>query len=358
MAAFKQCKTCGVPLRIGKDHIWNSDGTISQRRDRDHRMILFDSEGIEALFTNIEQLIGIPIEKIVVESKARATAAYISHLLRGFRGTAARIVGLERIVQRVVNQGRVMGYGDINIVEIDWKSMIIRIRIRSPYSLKLFCGDMRGSTEAIRKLEGLATYEEIGPDTFMVVATHEPHAVELQGRLMPTAPPRKPGNISYDLCPRCNVPLEISQFKWDTSAGTIIREAGRVRYAIFGPAGLQAVFDELERELGESIPEAIIEAQRMHVSSRMGKQWESIGGDDPRGWLKGWLAMQGMGNLVSLEAVEGGYTARIENPAVPLVLLGTATALFEFLAGSKAELDWSLAEDGDLTFTLRAGSSA
>ena len=356
MAAFKQCKTCGVPLRIGKDHVWNSDGTICQRQDRDHRMILFDSEGIEALFTNIEQLIGIPIERIVVESKARATAAYISHLLRGFRGPAARVVGLERIVSKVVNQGRVMGYGDIEIVEVNWKAMVMKTQIRNPYSLKLFCGDMRGATEAIRKQEAKISFEETEPDTFLVTTHHEPHAPELQGRLMPKAPPSKPGNISYDLCPRCSLPLEISQFKWDNGAGTIIHEATGVRYAIFGPAGLQAIFDELERELGESIPEAIIEAQRIHASSRMGKQWKAMGGADLKGWLKGWLAMQGMGNLVSLETVEGGYTARMENPAVPLVLLGTATALFEFRAGSKAELDWSLAEDGDLTFTLRAVS--
>src|SRR5659263_430654 len=75
MAELKACKTCGVPSRVGKGHIWNPNGTIVQRQDRDHRMIFFDSDSIDALFTNIESLIGMPIEKMVIESKARATQA-------------------------------------------------------------------------------------------------------------------------------------------------------------------------------------------------------------------------------------------------------------------------------------------
>lgn len=353
MATFKLCRTCGVPLRVGKDHVWCPDGTVVQRRDPDHRMILFDSEGIDALFTNIEQLIGLPIEKIVIESKARATAAYISHLLRGFRGTAARVVGLERIVQRVVNQGRVMGYGDITVLGVDWKNMLMRVRIGNPYSLKLFCGDMRGATEAIRNAEAIVSYEETSPGVYLVETRHEPHAPELKDRLMPSALPRKPGDIRYDLCPQCGVPLEAAQFKWDTVAGTIVHEPTGLRYALVGPAGLQAVFDELERELGEDIPAAVIEAQRLHSSKRMSKRWASLGTGELKTWLREWLATQGMGNLVSMESLEGGgFAARIENPAVPLVLLGTSAALFEFLSGSTAALDWSLAEDGDLSLSV------
>ncbi len=352
MAAFKRCKVCGVPVRVGKDHVWSSDGTIAQRRDRDHRMIFFDSEGIDALFQNIEQLIGMPIEKMIIESKARATAAYISHLMRGIRGPAARVVGLGRVIQRVIDQGRVMGYGDINMVSFSWKNLKIVNDVSNPYSLPLFCGDMRGSVEAIRKVEGTVAYEQQGPGRYVVTAWHEAHASELEGRLTPKRPPRKQGDIAFNFCPGCGVPVEISQFKWDTEAGTITHEPTGVRYAIFGPAGLQAIFDELERELGESIPEAIIEAQRMHVESRMGNQWKAIGGADLKGWLRGWLAMQGMGNLRELDLVDGVYRARMENPAAPLVLLGTAAALFEFMTESKGVLEWSVADDGDLSFTI------
>jgi hypothetical protein len=66
-----------------------------------------------------------------------------------------------------------------------------------------------------------------------------------------------------------------------------------------------------------------------------------------------WLALQGLGNLVSYETFQGGYTSRIQNAAVPLILVGIAIALYEFLAGYRPEAEWSLSEDGDLTWTLR-----
>lgn len=359
MADFRLCKHCGVPQRIGKDHSWNPDGTITQRRDQDHRMVFYDSDGIDSLFANIEQLIGMSIEKLVIESKARATQAYVSHLLRGFRGTAAKIIGVERIVARVIDQGRVMGYGDIKAELIDWDNQVMKIRARNPYSLKLFCGDMRGATEAIRKIEGTVTYEEIGPDTYKVTATHEPHAPELQDRLMPERPPRKPGSITYRLCPGCGVPAEIAGFKWNTSEGTIHYGPSGMRYAVFGPAGLTAVFDELERELGETIPETIVEAQRLHAEGALRRSWALLGVPDLspgiqalREWLQVWMGMQGMGNLAALEESGGSYSARIENPATPLVLVGTAAAVFEFLSGGKCSIEWSMAPDGDLAFTL------
>ena len=349
MAALKLCKTCGVPLRIGKDHVWNPDGTMTQRRDPDHRMIFFDSDGVGALFSNIERLIGVPIENIVIESKARATCAYISHLIRGLRGTAARMVGIDRVVARVVNQGRVMGYGDINMQEVNWKDMFMTCRIAHPYALPLFCGDLRGATEAIRKMEGNVTHEEVAPDTFLVRAFHEEHAAHLEQRLMPRQLHRKPGNISFTSCPGCGVPMEISKFKWDLDEGTIVHEPTGLRYAIFGPAGLQAIFDELENELGETIPETIVEAQRLHSEERLGGSWKNMGVDD----LRGWLASQGMGSLVSTDQVEGGIQATVQNPAVPLVLVGTAAAFFEFMVGARASLSWSIADDGDLVFTLK-----
>lgn len=346
---LKLCKTCGVPFRIGKDHSWNTDGTITQRRDPDHRMLLFDSEGVDVLFKNIEQLIGMPLEKIVIESKARATCAYISHLMRGFRGTAARMVGLGRIIERVVEQGRVMGYGDIKAVDVRWKDRYISIDIASPYSILLFCGDQKGAAEAIRKTEGTVTYEEVSPDNFHVVAYNAPHAPGLENRLALKQTPRKPGDIELDSCPACGVPSGISSFKWDLEKGTIAHELTGLRYAIFGPGGLQAIFDELESELGESIPDTIVEAQRMHAVNRMRETWREWGASD----FRNWLALHGLGNMTSIEAIPGGYTARIENAALPQILVGTSIALFEFIIGSKPTADWSVSEDGDLVMTMR-----
>jgi hypothetical protein len=349
MAEVKICKTCGVPVRIGKDHNWNRDGTITQKRDPDHRMLFFDSDSIDGLFANIEQLIGVSLEKIIVESKARATRAYISQLLRGARGKVARIIGLERIIRRVVEQGRILGYGDIVVTEFNWKENYMFCEIGRPYSLKLFCGDLMGANEAIRKVAGTVSYEEIGPDRYLIKNHQAPHAPELEDRLLPKPRPRKPGDITYETCPGCGVPVEIGPFSWDLVKGVITHRETGMRMAMFGPGGLQSVFDELEAELGESIPETIVEAQKMYVRQNPYLRWKGFGKEGVRRWL----AIQGLGNLVSLDQGESGFSACIENPAIPTILVGSALGFFEYTTGTRGSARWSVSDDGDLLVEVR-----
>ena len=348
MPSMKLCNTCGVPRRIGKDHNWNPDGTITQRRNPDHRMLFFDSDSLGGLFSNIEQLIGIPIEKMVIESKSRATNAYISQLLRGHRGTVARVIGLGRIIKRVVEQGKVMGYGDIEVVDFNWKESHMNCEIAHPYSLPLFCGDLKGANEAIRKVAGAVSCEKIGDDLYMVRNYLAPQAPELADRLLPQSRPRKPGDIEHDNCPDCGVPREVSHFKWDLRRGTITHRETGLRMAIFGPVGLQVIFDELEDELGDSIPETIVEAQRMYTRQNPNVRWKGTGTEGVRKWL----AIQGLGNLVSLEQVENGTAARVENPALTAILVGSAIGLYETATGSSASAEWSIAADGNLSLRL------
>lgn len=349
VAGVKICKSCGVPELVGKAHDWNPDGTITQKRDPEHRMVFFDSDGLDVLFSNIEKLIGVPIEKIVIESKARATRDYTSKLIRGPKGNLVRFVGPGRIIGRVVDQGRALGYGDIRVTEYNWKEAFMFLDVRNPYSLPLFCGDMKGANAAFRGIPGSISYEKTGPDTYIVKNYARPHAPELADRLLPQPRPRKPGDIALDRCPGCGgVPRELSRFTWDLARGTITNPEGGFRMAVFGPVGLEVIFDELEKELGEDIPAAVVEAQRMHAATRVSRSW---GGARPED-IRRWLAIMGLGNLVAFDREADGLTARVENPAFPFILAGTAQALYEAAANARASVDWSLADDGDLTLRV------
>ncbi len=348
MNSLKPCKICGVPKKIGRDHVWNSDGTMTQRRDRNHRMLFMDSDAIEGLFANIEKLIGMPIDKMIIESKKRATKDYISKLLRGSKGFLARLVGIERVVRKVMEQGRVMGYGDINVRIFNWKDSYVECEITNPYSIRLFSGDLKGATEAIRKVTGTVTYEEVEPGRFVIYNYVAPFAPELEERLLPHPMKRKPGDIKHELCKACDVPKDLAEFGWDIEKGIIRHQETGTRMAIFGPVGIQVIFDELENELGENIPDTIVKAQQMYTVSGVNMCWRGSSREE----LRRWLAVQGLGNLVSLERTSKGFSARIENPAVPAVIVGSAAGFYEAFTGKSVSADWKLSEDGDLDFEV------
>lgn len=348
MKELKICKVCGVPVRVGKDHRWGPDGTITLRGITDRRMVFFDSDGLDVLFSNIETLLNFSVQKILIESKARSTREYIKRMLRGPKGPLVRILGLNRVISRVAEQGKILGYGKATAIDFSWKERYMKTLIENPYSLPLIMGDLLGANEAATKDMNTVEYFERDPGVYEVKVLSGSYAPELTGRLLPKPRPRKPGNIEYDYCPRCGVPLEVSRFTWNLEEGTIIHAESGLRMAIFGPQGIEVFFEELEKELGEAIPATVVEAQRMYAETRMSLR--SIGASTVD--LRRWLAIRGMGNLVSLETSDDSVVAVIENPSLPLIVAGTALAFYEFTYNRKGRVDWSISDEGDLRINL------
>ncbi|MDD5447817.1 MAG: hypothetical protein PHO53_01435, partial [Actinomycetota bacterium] len=231
-----------------------------------------------------------------------------------------------------------------------WSRFKLTCDVKNPYSLALFCGDFRGSAEALRKAPGVVTYRRVGEEHFVVEGRGSKPEEGLKERLIPNPPPRKPGNIEYERCPVCKTPKEMSSYKWDLEKGTIIDPKISLRIAVFGPEGLDVVFEELENELGETIPETIIEAQRMRAETILGKCKEEMGREE----IHRLLGLHGLGNLVSLESEGPSTEARIANPALPLLLVGWAQALYEKASGKKPSTEFEIEPAGDLIIRLSA----
>lgn len=135
MSGAQLCDTCGVSRRVARSLTWNSSGTISETRDPEHRMVLSDVDGLNQLFTNIEDLIGISIQNMITESKARATQQFTRNLLRGWKGPVVRRISLGLVIKRMGGLARSFGYGDLEVLDIDRKNNRIDWRRRRlPYA--------------------------------------------------------------------------------------------------------------------------------------------------------------------------------------------------------------------------------
>ena len=65
-------------------------------------------------------------------------------------------------------------------------------------------------------------------------------------------------------------------------------------------------------------------------------------------------AMRGLGNLVQFEGDRDYLNVTFENACMPLLMVGMVQGLFEMAMGKESSTyEWDLAEDGDLTVTVR-----
>ena len=357
MAEIERCPECGVPMQTVTAHAWLAGGIIVQSNDRDHRMVIIECENLDPLYKGIEEIIGVPIERIIVETKRRATSEYIGRLIPAEvkEMIQKHEISVEPMIGALNVTSAVMGYGNTTLVGYRFEGDdddFVSERISEPYSVPLWCGDLTGSTEAVTGMDNDVTYEMESADTMVVTTRPAEHPAQFQGRLEIRKFGFAEGGIELERCPACGGPAALSAFEWHDERGVIIsRETGR-RVAMLGPAYQDAIFSELAKELGDTIPQVIVEAQRRFVKTGF-YTIEEI--QDEEGFRRQ-LALRGLGELQELKLGEGGLKVRIRNAALHLMLVGLLQGYYETATRSESEVAWEMGDDGTLevTITLKA----
>lgn len=363
MAGVDICRLCGVPRFISTALEWGDNGVISLPSAPGERMVFYEAETIDALFSGIKELIDMPIDNMVIESRRRETRRYmegvvpasISEQMRSFEvGNPDHIEIGMRYNTQISMIGKLYGYGEITLGD-EWKGdnphpwrMIF---IRHPYSLPFFMADTLGTVEAIEGVELWVESEDLGSGLYRVSVREGDHPVEFRERLRRKRYAFKPGDISFRRCQACGIPLDVGRCHWDTDKGTIADPATGKRMVFFGSAAMDAILDDLQAELGDSIPEVAIEAQRRFIRSYLsGNKWRRRGHD-----TRLVNAMYGLGNMTRFEVGEGRVAMTIENSCMHLPVVGLAQALVEIDLGLDASSrTWELADDGDLNIEIAA----
>jgi hypothetical protein len=370
---IERCESCGIPALVGRELRWEGNGVISLANSPRDRMAFFESTTIDNTFKGIEELIGESIEPLVIESRRRETRKFMERSFpfevrnvnvlgerdmkagstlysQAFMETVTKM--RREINEKVLIVGSVFGYGDQSLSEkwdhgedYPWRTQIIR----NPYSVPLWVADTLGTVEAFEGIDMTVQYEEIGDDAVRVATFPGEHPLELEKRLTRKHYKFKPGQLTYERCPECGVPLEISRYRWNLKEGVITATDTARRVAILGPLALEAVLYDLEAVHGQEIVEAAIEAQRRFVRSRVDeKELRSLVFS-----LQGLTALRGLGNVTRFDADEHHVSITIENSCIHLIVVGMAQALYELaLKKEESKREWELEEDGDLNITI------
>ena len=346
MLTARLCPVCGAPRRFARELRWLGNGTIVQRKNPHHRLVFIECENVDATYRNIEEIIDLPIEHLLIEAKGRATFDFVDHMLLSGVKSAVRVGGTRFIARHVTVFAGLMGYGRIKLTDlrrIHGRDDYATFRVEEPYSIPLFCGDVAGTLNVVDRREAAVSYERISPDVYEVTGRVSDNSLELQERLEARKYPYKPGDIEIEKCTGCGGPALLSEYRWDLDRGVIVGRTSGHRKAIIGPAALEAIIDKLEKELGDTVTETVIEAQRRFVKTGYYSLEEASSLDG----LRIHLAKRGLGNLREMDWKEDRLYLRLENACLHLILVGLAKGLFELAAGVGAEAAWEVASDGD-----------
>ncbi len=351
MPEMNVCESCGVPLFVSSQHEWRNNGVILASRETRHRLAFFECGNLDPLFRGIEEILGIPIQHIILDTARRSTRSYMERVVADDLIDLIRSGGidLKLVIDSTFLIWRAMGYGKLSLVNVRYEhdsGDFITVLAERPYSVPLSVGNFAGAIEALVGYEPGIDYEETRPGVFKITIVEAENPAELKERLRWKDYDReyKEGDNEFERCPGCGAPAALGECTWDQANGSIRSTVTGRRMVMAGPSMIDPIFDELEAELGDTIPRVVVEAQKRFIRSGFFAVAEVESEEN----MRMQLAMRGMGNLKELSMGREGVRARIENPALSLLVVGLTQGLYERAFDTDSEVEWELLDQGDL----------
>jgi hypothetical protein len=358
---MKKCRLCGFPYLLSKMISWRDNGTISFTLMPDFRVILLESEMMTDIYSHIEEHMGISISHLVFEAQRNAVRWGVDSLLDTFPLSLGRIGPNKQVAVRIFCRISVwLGCGYVKGLHYRSKRYGEAL-IRNPYDRDLLTAIILGAFESLERRPFEYQWLKSGGDDVIRVATTDARP-EFSERLEIDLKPSKSGDRVLPRCPSCGMPKDLAYLEWHEDEGEIVDNRRDERMIIIDPYSGNAVFRELEKELGEDIFPLIINAGKDYTRSRIldprkiSDNGDEISADDREVFYRkslSLLPLWGYGNPVSFSHEEGGFEVMVENTFNKYLLAGYMAALFEAVEETESEVVWESTQPSSITFTAR-----
>jgi len=354
MAEIRSCPRCGVPDYITSEHLWLNNGVIVQKRDERARLAFIDCENLDPLFSNLEDIIGMPIERIIINASRRGTSIYYNRIMPQDAKEMLNIGELDPIpvMNTAFEMIRTTGYGSGEIIELndEWRSsdFVLTMSFIEPCSVPIVCGVVGAGVQVILGLESSITYRELSPRLYELAVYKGENPPELSERLRWSEYRHSDGNTELERCPGCGGPLALSDFKWDMDRGVIESQSTGRHMALLSPQMIDAIFDDLEYELGEAVPKAIVEAQKRFVMTG----FYSVDEVSDVASFREMLAIRGLGELRDMDISRKKLHVKLDRAALHPLVVGLVQGYYELATGIESAAEWEISDEGDLEVNI------
>jgi len=342
------CKECGVPETFYQAHLWLNNGDIVQSVNQRVRLGFIECEMLDPLFNNVGDIIGMPIEQSVISISSRGTKVYLDQIVPENVQKMLREHTLDPqpFVDSTMMFCQLLGLGKYEFMGMRHEKDAddyAKMRILKPFSLPEAAGYYSAAVSVFAEGEHSITYEEIAPELYEFTSRQAEYSEVLKEAMVLRDYHHKDGDIELERCQTCDSPKAFAEYQWHLDEGLIVNENTGRRMAILGPELLDRLFEALEAELGETIPDAIVEAQRRIIKS--GISTGVVGGEEE---LRTQLALRGMGNLQEMKMSPRRLLMRINNASGYYMIVGMVQGLFELTFDKESTVKWELSKEGDL----------
>jgi hypothetical protein len=354
MSILKPCEECGVPRVITNEYIWMDNGDIVQKRDQRDRIILTECENLDPLFLGIENIVGSPIEHIVMDCIRRTYRSYCKLFLPS---DVDEMVRKGHLDARSLDDGFVelaipMGVGRFEFVDMRLKwdeNDFYTVSISEPNSLLMCAACHCGAMEAILGYDQWVEYMEARPGVYNLTTFPSPHPEGLKGRMRWERYSHGKGDLELQRCKTCGGPKALSENHWYLDRGVVVNAKTKRRMAVMGPNQIDPIFRELELELGEDIPRIVVEAQRRFTMNGFYTMGDYANVEE----FRAGLALRGLGNLKELEIKRTGVRMRMDNAVLQLMIVGMMQGIFDAALKTDSTVDWESSPDGRLELEIK-----
>ncbi len=338
------CKLCQREFITKYGYKWHSNGTWG--KEEGLLLVLLGKEEILNILNNIEKTIGQPIGKLVSLAKRIVTLnvvdlEFLGHLMKFL--IRMRLVSNERL-KEALNQKFIapIGWGVCEKVELDHKLKSALFVIKKYPSIPLIEGAVAGLVQYIFNLPGVNIKSKKENGEVEISISPLEKEIELAEYVLKPVPVSEvgllPGNIKYEVCPKCKTPKGFSErYEWDLPNGRIIDKDTGKDQLLFTRYAVEAILGILKRELGNDIISDIILKTEKEYIRKILQEKKKI---DRKLINQIMFGIRGWGNLKKIEENGKNWNIVIENPFYSEILVGFIAGFYEAYFQTESQVNW------------------